>query len=566
MTDKTIRGGVDVALLDKADRLFRNDDEGIWIEVLQNARRAGATVIAISIEESTPQADFCTVTVEDNGSGITDFQTLVTLGHSEWAEETQAIEDPAGMGFFSLCHSDVEVHSGQECVRISRAVFLGKAEARIEKRDELVHGTRLRFQRPSTRRALVGALERVTEFLPVEVRLEGNALPRHDFLAGALHREVIDGIEVGFAVQFAFHPSCDLNWNFYGARLRHAPMRVDGLLTENDRVLALSARFQVLETAAVKLQLPDRKGILEDAAFRQFQKKAAAAAYHFFQTQPRHVLSYRNWREARELGVELAEAVPLLEPWSARPHDDGIEPVFEQTETRVLRSVENAVLVSQDLPDAHTLDAALHCGASVNGTLYCEKLSFKGYSWYDRLPTIVDTAVLVDNIPYEDWRKNKHPRPERIDLEIAFEQAGTSRDVRLPALIHVDSESYNDLQFVAIRHSPWDNDELHGPFCVEDFLLAASFSASDDWDADSWDTQEDHYRNEVVQTINEYFRGPRASLRGILRGAITWQASRLAGEIGVGEIRFKRNGDDWDIELIDAHRMEAGSQPSSQLS
>jgi hypothetical protein len=137
-----------------------------------------------------------------------------------------------------------------------------------------------------------------------------------------------------------------------------------------------------------------------------------------------------------------------------------------------------------------------------------------------------------------------------------MEQAGTSQDVRLPAVIHVDSDSYNEVQFVAIRNSPWDNDDLEGPFSVEDFLMAATFSSSDDFDADSWNTQEDGYRNEVKQTINEYFRGPRASLRGILRGAITWQASRLADQVGVREIRFKRNGHDWDIELFDSNQTE----------
>src|SRR5262249_32945154 len=152
------------------------------------------------------------------------------------------------------------------------------------------------------------------------------------------------------------------------------------------------------------------------------------------------------------------------------------------------------------------------------------------------------TLVLVDDVPYEDWCKTERPRPERIDLEITMEQAGSSQDVRLPTVIHVDSDSYNELQFVAVRNSHWDNDQLDGPFSVEDFLMAAPFCSSDDIDADSWDTQEQAYRDEVEQVVNEYFRGPRASLRGILRGAITWQASRLADQIGVREIRFKRNG------------------------
>jgi hypothetical protein len=565
MTAETIRGAVDVALLDKADRLFRNDDEGIWIEVLQNARRAGALSVGISIEEHSPNADSCTVTVEDNGEGIRDFQALVTLGNSRWKEETQVNEDPAGMGFYSLCHSDVEVHSSDKYVRISRAVFLGKAEAQIEERDETVQGTRLRFQRPSTRRALVAALERVTEFLPMEVRLEGNVLPRHDFLEGALHREFIDGIEVGFAVHFSFHGSSDLNWNFYGARLRHAPMTIEGILTDKNQVLTISARFQVLETAAIKLQLPDRKGILEDAAFREFQKKAAAAAYRFFQTQSRHVLSYRNWKEAQSLGVRLPEAAPLLDPWYATPQDDGIEPVFDHAEPHVLTSLENVMMVSYDLPDAHTLDAALHSGASLNGTLYCEKPSFQSYSWYDNLRMLTDSAVVVDGIPYEDWRKTEHSRPESMNLEITVEQAGSAHDVRLPVVIHANSDCYNELEFVAVRNSPWDNDDLEGPFSVEDFLMAATFTSSDDFDADSWNTQEDSYRNDIKQTINEYFRGPRASLCGILRNAITWQASRLADQVGIKEIRFKRNGHDWDIELFDSNqtRIPAQSIPQS---
>ncbi len=42
---ETISAKVNVAMLEKADRLFRNDDDGIWIELLQNARRAGAAAV-----------------------------------------------------------------------------------------------------------------------------------------------------------------------------------------------------------------------------------------------------------------------------------------------------------------------------------------------------------------------------------------------------------------------------------------------------------------------------------------------------------------------------------------
>src|SRR5262249_42074334 len=154
-------------LLEKADRLFRNDDNGVWTEILQNSRRAGATIVDISIEQTTPET--CIVTVQDNGHGIVDFQQLLTLGSSGWDEKTESREDPAGMGFFSLCRSEVEVSSGSRYAKLAPAVFLGKEQACVEHVNPPVEGTRIRFTRSSTKDALSGALRRETEFYPVEV-------------------------------------------------------------------------------------------------------------------------------------------------------------------------------------------------------------------------------------------------------------------------------------------------------------------------------------------------------------------------------------------------------------
>src|SRR5438046_1436338 len=119
------KGRTSPGILSKADRLFRNDVAGTFVEELQNARRAGASRVDITLE-SQPEdltslgfagteaagASFCVVTVHDDGDGIQNFQRLVTLGDSGWDQDTQATEDPAGMGFFSLCLSGVEVSSG----------------------------------------------------------------------------------------------------------------------------------------------------------------------------------------------------------------------------------------------------------------------------------------------------------------------------------------------------------------------------------------------------------------------------------------------------------------------
>ena len=75
-TKDRIRGRVSSAILDKVNRLFRNDDAGVWVELLQNARRAGASIVQVEIVE-VDQA--CRITVADNGSGIRNFQSLLTL-------------------------------------------------------------------------------------------------------------------------------------------------------------------------------------------------------------------------------------------------------------------------------------------------------------------------------------------------------------------------------------------------------------------------------------------------------------------------------------------------------
>ena len=556
---ETILGRVNAAILDKAERLFRNDDAGVWTELLQNARRAGATTLDISVEELSPEQGPCRITVQDNGGGIANFQSLLTLGASSWDTETCLREDPAGMGFFSLCRSEVEVRSGNRAVTITPPVFMGKCEAEVTDHCEFVPGTRLHFVRESTKSALIRALETVSEFCPLEVWAEGRPLPRHDFLEGAVYRETIDGIEVGFSTQFkwAWNSYRDANWNFYGSRIENSFAGLTGLLPAkaHERPLTVFARFNVVDTGRVKLQLPDRRAIIEDEFLATFHRKARASLYRFFQQQDRHVLPFRNWLEAKELGVTLAEAACVPETWHAASLDENIDPVFGYSERRLLADTSNVILVDRDLLDPFTLEGALHAGARLEGELYRDETQFDGYSWYDILPRIAATRVLLDDVAWEEWSSPDGARPANIEVELTIEQTGLpDRTLRLPALIHVDSNCANELNFVAVRQSPWDNDELSGPFSVSDFLMAATFCASDNVESDSWDTQREYYEEYIEREVNSYFRGPRASLIAILRKSISWEASRIAEQIGITEIRFKRSDNDktgWNAELLE---------------
>lgn len=71
-------------------------------ELLQNARRAGATEVRVDYD-----ADAATLTVTDNGRGVEDFQKLLTLNESGWDEQVVAAERAFGVGFSKVLYSAV---------------------------------------------------------------------------------------------------------------------------------------------------------------------------------------------------------------------------------------------------------------------------------------------------------------------------------------------------------------------------------------------------------------------------------------------------------------------------
>ena len=63
-------------------------------ELLQNARRAGATHVTIEHDATAKR-----LTVVDDGCGIDDFQQLLTFNQSGWDDDTIRSEHAFGLGF-----------------------------------------------------------------------------------------------------------------------------------------------------------------------------------------------------------------------------------------------------------------------------------------------------------------------------------------------------------------------------------------------------------------------------------------------------------------------------------
>lgn len=105
---------------------FANHDTAVQ-ELIQNARRAGATQVEVAYD-----ADAQKLTVKDDGAGVADFAILMRAGVSGWGADTVAAEKPYGLGFLSAIYgaAHVSVSSRGKCLAFDteRAIDSGRFE------------------------------------------------------------------------------------------------------------------------------------------------------------------------------------------------------------------------------------------------------------------------------------------------------------------------------------------------------------------------------------------------------------------------------------------------------
>ena len=109
-------------------------------ELLQNARRAGATNIEMAYDATTQ-----VLVVQDDGLGLDDFQKLLSFHESGWDEDTRTEERPFGVGFSKCLYAATRciVTSNHQRVDIDTAAALAKVAIDVEPIADAVSGTRI---------------------------------------------------------------------------------------------------------------------------------------------------------------------------------------------------------------------------------------------------------------------------------------------------------------------------------------------------------------------------------------------------------------------------------------
>lgn len=122
-------------LLNRLGEAFTNKDTFIK-EIMQNAQRSGATKLAINTTDNT-------ISFIDDGQGIKDFQSLLTVAESGWDRDTIKKTNAFGIGFLSSIYASdvVEVKSGTEFVRFKTQDLLSGHAVKVETGRSRVKGT-----------------------------------------------------------------------------------------------------------------------------------------------------------------------------------------------------------------------------------------------------------------------------------------------------------------------------------------------------------------------------------------------------------------------------------------
>ena len=145
-------------------------------ELLQNARRAGATRVEIRYDAAAQ-----VLQVHDDGCGLDDFQELLSFHESGWDAATSIEERPFGVGFSKCLYAATRciVASGCQTVDIDTAAALAKANFDVDQvsATEAVAGTRIELHGVNLP-DLGTRIQALCEGFPVTVLLNGEPLER----------------------------------------------------------------------------------------------------------------------------------------------------------------------------------------------------------------------------------------------------------------------------------------------------------------------------------------------------------------------------------------------------
>ena len=517
---ETIRARVHDGAIDRVTRFFDATLAGAFVELIQNARRAGATrmdVVTEALHESKDSGAIL-VTLTDDGDGIADPAVLLSFGESGWDEDIARREDPAGIGVYALSKRGCTVSSRARGPLLNLApgwrvvltpdCFLGKEEAAVVEADApRPHGSVISFMADESLVTIEGALAGAARHCPLPVTFNGETIERKAFLDGALHAERWRGLAFGvFRDRLSGFNTSDLN--FHGLTLAVRLPSVEAVEGGT-----FSVRADIHACPELELVLPARKEAVETPFVNDMRSAATRAIYRAMAAAvPAPRIARKDHARAADAGIALPEPPAELRRWKpgTADFDDWRDvPPFAPVGADAM-----VMAVDPETPDAQAFWRAAE-RAGIAGHLFEGDTRFEGYAWYDALARVRDLRIDIAGAgvthPLDALREASDPassattapgvpdtldRPDAIHMHLHILRGdGPSETITIPADIAFVGE---DGAWIADARPLVARDSDLKPVQLKHLLHASYFSPSDDADSDSYDTQSARFDEDAM--------------------------------------------------------------------
>ena len=517
---RTIAATIDQAALARVPSFFNATIEHMVRELLQNSRRAGATLIRVTHQGGR-------ATFSDDGRGVEDPQSLLNFGGSGWTDDAVLREHPAGMGVYSLARTrGLNIASRQAgqpgwSVSLEPDHFAGNGAATVEALPqgavEGEHGTTVGFTQGED---FAKQLARAARYMSIPVFMNGEPVEQEDFLADAMTTSEWEGLTIGVVRGRGRRHARGGYINFHGVTVQ-APDIAVGVSTINQR-LRYDAAVEVDYCDRMELTLPARTDLVRNDFSAELREQCLIAIYRVIANdRDANGISRERQLEASRLGVPIAEPPPNIRRW--RPWSESRSIGDSKTEDPMPVSEDTIIYsVTENTAVEHTLDHALEF-QGMTGMLAEPDSNLVGYGWYDVLEHVVDARVTAawgdhEMVVGEGEDEPPDQRPDRINVTLRVRAAdGSERDLTLDTDLSMTNEVCDyieDLRPLVTATSTMTCVELGA------LLLDAYFRHSDDYDSDSYDTQRTRAETDTDRLCENLLGDPETVLKERLRCAL----------------------------------------------
>ncbi len=559
----TIRARVHQSALKRVTKFWASRPIEVFLEALQNSRRAGATHVHVTVETlskparhaSEPSEPRLAVTVTDDGAGIDDPAVLLSFGENGWSDDLVSCEDAAGMGILSLTHRGCRIssrprthdsHAGQGwSVELEPEHFTGRTDALVRRDDGAPYpsGTAVRFEAAESADMIRAALASAARHYPLPVTFEGEALERKAFLDGAVHAEAWNGLVFGvYRDRRLGYMEPDLN--FFGLTV---PVRLPTVETVHGGVW--SVRADVVDCPGLELVLPARREAVENAFTAEMRHAARLAIYRAMAASSDPRPAFADWTRARDAGIDLAPPPRVLRPW--RPAIADIDDWREPPKPAPAGPDALVIDCDPEPPEAQALWRAAE-RASLAERIFEADRRLEGYEWYDRLDRVIgiDTGVTDDD--GKTWPLRDFPAPGRTDavgsplprrpaaIRIRLTvttPGGRTRTLHLPADLAFGGEAWS---WVGDALPLVTRDSTLEPHQLAELLRRGYFSPSDDAGADSWSTQAQRFDEDALHIATSLLCGEDSALELSIAETVRREILHLVPDARKVEVSIRR--------------------------